>query len=245
MNKQGSTLLEQAMRLQQEGELAKSEAILLYLTRKFPNEADYYYQLGNLFFHSSNLKKAQKAFQAALQINPNHTDASIALSVLYNDVGHYGAAKKVYQAAKGKVELSPSEHLMGDTHLKRKFALKHLELAEMYLLYEQLDDAMREYLKVLTLDATLVEARIKLAKVYVQKGMMSKGLYELKKAKNDFPDSDEVRMALGILHFSQGRVIEAQTEWEKILERNPHSSEARVYLNISQTAGETTLNELF
>ena len=61
MNKQGSTLLEQAMRLQQEGELAKSEAILLYLTRKFPNEADYYYQLGNLFFHSSNLKKAQKA----------------------------------------------------------------------------------------------------------------------------------------------------------------------------------------
>ena len=50
-----------------------------------------------------------------------------------------------------------------------KFALKHFELAEMYMVYNRYDDALFEYNKVIALDTENLDARVKVAKVYAKK----------------------------------------------------------------------------
>ena len=64
---------------------------------------------------------------------------------------------------------------------------------------------------------------------------------ELSRLKNEYPAYAPARVALGILYYGNGNIIEAQTEWEHVLGREPQNSEASMYLNISRTATETTL----
>ena len=48
-------------------------------------------------------------------------------------------------------------------------------------------------------------------------------------------------MALGILYYGSGRVLEARREWERVLSFEPKHEEAQMYLNLSKTATETRL----
>ena len=64
---------------------------------------------------------------------------------------------------------------------------------------------------------------------------------ELKILKNEEPNYALARVALGIIHYGNGDVLEAQSEWEKVLLKDPFNQEAAMYLNLSKTATETTL----
>ena len=59
--------------------------------------------------------------------------------------------------------------------------------------------------------------------------------------KNEHPTYLEARVALGILYYGNGKILEAQSEWERVLSKEPHNQEAGMYLNLSKTATETTL----
>lgn len=197
-----------------------------------------FYYLANIFHMKGEIGKAIKAFNKVLSLDPGHTDASISLSVLYNDIGHYEAGKKVFNQASERVK-STSAQTPDDQHVNKKFALKHLEIADLYLSYNRFDEALFEYEKVIGLDPENLESRIKVAKVYAKRGFTSKSLEELKKLLNERPSYMPARLALGILYYGMGRVLEAQTEWEKVVSREPFNAEAKMYLNLSQTATET------
>ena len=46
---------------------------------------------------------------------------------------------------------------------------------------------------------------------------------------------------MGILHYGNGNIIEAQAEWEKVLIKDPKNEEALMYLNLAKAATETKL----
>lgn len=50
---------------------------------------DAFHLLGFVYSKKGKFKKAILAFQKALSLDPTHTEAAIALSSLYNDVGRY------------------------------------------------------------------------------------------------------------------------------------------------------------
>ena len=75
-----------------------------------------------------------------------------------------------------------------------------------------------------------------------KKGFKSKAIDELTKLKNEQPDFHTARVALGVLYFGLGNVLEAQTEWEKVLAKDPKNSEAMTYLELSKNASEVSLN---
>jgi tetratricopeptide (TPR) repeat protein len=198
-----------------------------------------YFYIGNIFHIKGQLGKAVKAFNKVLEIDPNHTDASISLSVILNDIGKYEEAKSIFDKANNHVK--KENQGFNDPHINKKFAAKHYEIAEMYFTYNRYDEALFEYEKSSGLDPENLEVRIKIAKVYSKKGFISKALEVLKKLRSEYVNYIPARIAIGLLHYGSGNVLEAQTEWQNALQKDPGNEELQMYLKLSTNATETTL----
>jgi tetratricopeptide (TPR) repeat protein len=232
-------LFNSALELFNKNSLKKSFMLFEELLQLKPKSSDAYFYMGNIFHIQGQLGKAIKAFNKVLELNPDHTDASISLSVILNDIGQYEQAQKIFEKANTKVKNETQG--IQDPHINKKFSLKHFELAEMYFSYNRYEESLFEYNKASGLDPDNLEIRIKIAKVYSKKGYISKALEELKKLKSEHPAYTPARVALGLLHYGKGNTLEAQTEWQTALGKDPHNEEILMYLNLSKTATETNL----
>ncbi len=202
-----------------------------------------YFHLANVFHLLGEIGKAIKAFNKVLGLEPEHTDAAIGLSVLYNDIGRYDEAKKIFERADARVKSGKmSSGSFEDQHINSKFSHKHYELAEMYMTYQRFDEALFEYNKAIKLNPSYLEARLKIAKVYAKKNFLNKALDELKKLKNEFPNYLPARNALGILYYGSGYILEAQNEWGRVVAKDPDNREAKMYINLAKTATETSVH---
>lgn len=223
------------------GEFQNSQTILNEVIEIDDKNIEALFLLANLFHRKGEIGKAIKSFNRVLLLDPCHTDAAVSLSVLYNDIGKYEEAKKIFDKANERVKSRNSGNLMEDLHINKKFSQKHFEIADLYMTYNRYDEALFEYNKATHLDPDNLEARVKVAKVYAKKGFMGKAFEELRKVKNEAPNYPPARIALGILHYGNGNILDAQTEWEKILAKEPGNKEAAMYINLSKTATETSL----
>ncbi len=223
-------------------EYKKAQVVLNEIIESDDKNIDALFLMANIFHINGEIGKAIKAFTKVLTLNPEHTDSAISLSVLYNDIGQYEEARKVFEKANERVKSKGAgAGLMEDTHINKKFSSKHFELADLYLSYNRYDEALFEFNKVVALDPTNLEAKIKIAKVYAKKGFIAKAIEELRTLKNEEPNYAPARIALGVIHYGNGNVLEAQAEWEKVILKDPFNQEASMYLNLSKTATETNL----
>lgn len=234
-------LLKKAKDAFHKNDLKTAGLLLNEVIEQNPNSTEGFFYLANVFHVKGELGKAIKAFSRVLELDPNHTDAAISLSVIYNDIGKYEEAKAIFEKANNQVKNTQSQGL-ADPHLNKKFSLKHYEIAEMYASYSRYDEALFEYNKAASLDPDNLEIRIKIAKNYTKKGFTSKAFEELKRLKNEHPGYMPVRIALGLLFYGNGNIIEAQAEWQNVLSREPSHPEATMYMNLSRGATETTVN---
>lgn len=236
-------LYHSARDLYERGEYKKAQMLLNEIIESDDRHENAMYLLANIFHINGEIGKAIKAFQKVLEINPENTDSAISLSVLYNDIGQYEEARKVFENANERVrgKAKTNSVLIDDRHINKKFSSKHFELAELYMSYHRFDEALFEYNKSIALDQENLEARIKVAKCYAKKGFLQKAIDELRTLKNEQPHYAPARIALGVLHYGNGSVIEAQSEWEKVLLKDPTNAEAQMYLNLAKTATETVL----
>ncbi len=233
-------LLKKAKEAFQKNDLKTASLFLNEIIDQNPNATEAYFYLANVFHVRGELGKAIKGFQRVLELDPNHTDAAISLSVIYNDIGKYEEAKAIFEKANNQVKNSQGQGV-ADPHLNKKFSLKHYEIAEMYVSYGRCDEALFEYNKAIALDPDNLEIRIKVAKAYTKKGFTSKAFDELRRLKNENPGYMPVRIALGLLYYGNGNIIEATAEWQNVLSREPNHPEAMMYVNLSRTASETTV----
>lgn len=234
-------LLKKAKDAFQKNDLKTASLLLHEVIEQNPNSTEGFFHLANVFHVRGELGKAIKAFSRVLELDPNHTDAAISLSVIYNDIGKYEEAKAIFEKANNQVKNTQGQGL-ADPHLNKKFSLKHYEIAEMYASYGRYDEALFEYNKAATLDSDNLEIRIKIAKNYTKKGFTSKAFEELKRLKNEHPGYMPARIALGLLYYGNGNVVEAQAEWQNVLSREPNHPEATMYVNLSRGATETNLS---
>lgn len=236
-----SDLLKKAKEAFQKNDLKTASLFLNEIIEQNPNATEAFFYLANVFHVRGELGKAIKAFQRVLELDPHHTDAAISLSVIYNDIGKYEEAKAIFEKANNQVKNTQTSGLT-DPHLNKKFSLKHYEIAEMYASYGRAEEALFEYNKAATLDPDNLEIRIKIAKTYTKKGFTSKAFDELKRLKNEHPGYMPARIAMGLLFFGNGNIIEAQAEWQNVLSREPAHPEANMYIQLSRGATETTVS---
>jgi len=231
-------LVSTATELFNKNALKKSFALFSEALEIDQKNVDAHFYIGNIFHIQGQLGKAVKAFNKVLELDPGHTDAAISLSVILNDIGRYEDAQKIFEKANEKVKSKGVQ----DPHINKKFAQKHFETAEMYFSYNRYDEALSEYNKSITLDSENLDVRIKIAKVYSKKGYFSKAFEELRKLKSEKPSYIPARIALGLLHYGKGNTVEAQSEWQSALMKDPKNEEVLMYLNLSSGASETNLH---
>ncbi|MCO4753881.1 MAG: tetratricopeptide repeat protein [Bacteriovoracaceae bacterium] len=239
-NKRETQLLAQGKELFNKNALTKAQQTFEEVIEANPSCSEAFFFIGNIFHIKGQLGKAVKAFNKVIEIDPNHTDAAISLSVILNDIGKYEEAKEIFEKANDQVKKESSG--IQDPHINKKFSQKHYEIAEMYFSYNRYDESLFEYNKASALDPENLEIGIKVAKVYSKKGFLSKAIEVLKKLKNENPGYTPARVALGLLHYGTGNVLEAQTEWQNALAKDPSNEELQMYLNLSKSATETNLS---
>lgn len=194
--------------------------------------------LGTCHYMQGRLSNAIECFKKILSIDPKHTDSAISLSIIYNDIGRYDEAKRIYQVANQSLQLKRQG---SDDLLDRKFSLKHIELGDLYFKYHRYDDALNDYSRAARLDPGQLDIRIKLAKVYAKKGFTTRAIQELQQLCHEHSGFLPARVHLGLMYFSQGNVIDAQLEWERALQQDPANPEIRTYLDMAKHATETSV----
>lgn len=194
-----------------------------------PDNADFFYLRGLLRSYQGKLVESIDDLKQSLNLEPKHTDAAVCLSVILNDIGRYDEAKKIFEQANQSVFLKQAGD---DEQIDRRFAVKHFELGDLYFRYRRFDEAIEEYNKAILLDPVTVELRVKRAKAFAKKGFITRAIQDLQSLKNERATDLSVRIQLGLLHYSQGNALDAELEWESVLEMDPVHREAIAYLDL-------------
>ena len=202
-----------------------------------PDNSDYYYLRGLMRSYQGRLVDSIEDLKHALHMEPKHTDAAVCLSIILNDIGRYDEAKKVFEQANQSVFL---KQIGDDLQIDRRFAVKHFELGDLYFRYRRFDEAIEEYNKAILLDPQSSEMRIKRAKSYAKKGFITRAIQDLQQLKQERPFDPSVRVQLGLLHYSQGNALDAELEWESVLELDPVHREAIAYLDLIKSTRQKT-----
>lgn len=208
---------------------AEAERVIAEGIRIEPDSADLYYLRGILRSHQGKLSQSIDDLKQALHYDPKHTDAAVCLSVILNDIGKYDEAKRIFEKANQSVFL---KQLGEDAQIDRRFSVKHFELGDLYFRYRRFDEAIEQYNKAIILDPTAIPIHIRRTKAYAKKGFMTRAIQELQQLKVQHPSELAIRIQLGLLHYSQGNSLDAQLEWESVLEHDPVHREASSYLEL-------------
>jgi tetratricopeptide (TPR) repeat protein len=214
-------------------EYHKAENYLRQALEKGVKYADVYNMLGVIDHIEGKFDIAIDMFKKALKINSGYTEAIINLAVLYNDLGHYEDAKKLYtklsQSHKGK------KHKI-EPVLKGKLSNLHANIGDIYRSLGLYDHAIEEYVKALSLNPTYVDIRTKLGISYRENDELQKSLSELKKVTKGDSSYITARIQLGVTYYSMGKLTEAKKQWNTALKKDPKNEYAQMYLRLAESA---------
>ncbi len=218
----------------QNHEYEKAERYLAEVVKQHRGFADVFNMLGVIYHDQGKFSQAQAAFEEALGINPQYTEAALNLAVTYNDLGRYQEAKEVYSKAMARLRAQPRSL---DPYVRGKLANMHADLGEAYCSVALYDEAVREYQKALEMCPTFVDIRVRLGLTYRDRGDLESALREFEDARRGNPGYTPARVHLGLTLYSLGRREEACREWEEVLAREPDNKRVQLYLKLGREEG--------
>jgi tetratricopeptide (TPR) repeat protein len=231
-------LLDAAREKLKNGENAMAERLLqqlVLLNNKIP---EIFQMLGTIYYDQGKFTRAIQSFKRALEIDPGFTDASIGLSIIYNDLGKYNEGKLVFEEAQRALA---QRRTKADPYVEERLSAKHLELGDMYFQYHRYDEALEQYYKALNLTSRKPDVHMKIVEIYLRKNQGSKAVKELKRVIESYPAYVPAKLKLGVVYYNSNRVVEAIQEWEGVLMRDPNHSDAVNYIKLAQEVGVTSL----
>lgn len=212
-------------------EFVRAHSLIHEKLKRDPQSADAYYLWGVASYFEGKVGPTIKALKKALEIDPRHTDSAICLSVLLNDLGRYDEARKIFEQANHSV-VHKKDGVVSS--IDQKFSVKHLELGDLYFRYRRYDEAVEEYSKSILLNPQHLDTRIRRAKAYARKGYVTRAMQDLQTLKHEHAHFLPARVQLGLLHYSQGNLIDAELEWETVISLHPDHREARAFLEMAK-----------
>jgi len=225
------TALEKANNAFQAGRYNEALGLYLSLSRDHPGYADIFNKLGLILHHNGDTTKAIDYFEKALKINPLYTEASLNLTISYNDIGEYEKASKIFSHAAEVVWEGDSKI---DPFVQGKLANEHATLGDTYYEAGLLEEAEKQYRTVLGMRPNFVDVLTKLGITLREKGDFDEAIAHFKKAKKINARYIRALIHLGITYYSKGFTDLALIEWETASKINPEGKEARVYLALAR-----------
>ena len=224
-------LFEAAKEYFNEGHYKVVEPMLQQLLIVDQKNPEVHYMIGTLAFEKGQLKKAIESFRRSLQIDPHFTDASIGLSIIFNDLGRYDEGKKVFEEAYALMKQKGSED---KPYVNEKIANKHEELGDLYFLYKKYEDALENFNRAVQLSKEKTRFVIKSIDCLLQMKLLSRALREAEQYENQSGNNVELLLKIAQIHYQLGDHSRASEYWEKVLQKDPHNSEAANYLKHSR-----------
>ncbi len=208
---------------------ARAERCLIAVLREGRQYADLLNILGLIYHHQGKFNNAIDAFREALAVNPDYLEACLNLAILYNDLGEYKEARKLYKHLGRK----PSKQRTTiDPILKGKMANWHSEIGDTYRRLGYFKEAIEEYEKALGLAPEFADIRIRLGIALREIGQLIRSRKEFKKALDQKPHLIDASVQMGVTLYLGGKTNEAILEWKKVLKKDPTHPKALLYLSL-------------
>jgi tetratricopeptide (TPR) repeat protein len=206
------------------------------VTAKDAKDAESWVVLGRLYRFENNSVDAEKAYNAAIQADPDNEDALTGLALLYSDVGD---TRRAIEKLKAVTDKNPSERTLAllarayrelrdyksaAEALERAVALAPddtrliAELADNLFLSNQLDEALHLYQQLAADDPQNPMLPLRISEIYRVKRDFAKARESLTQAKALDPDSLDVRIDEINLLETEGKTNEAITSLKGLLE---------------------------
>jgi tetratricopeptide (TPR) repeat protein len=206
------------------------------ITEKEPKDADSWVMLGRLYRVSNNSPEAEKAFNAAIQADPDNEDALTQLGVLYAELGDSKRAIEKLKSATGKSPNERSLALLAEQYeqlhdykgaaevLKQALELAPDNgriargLAQDLMFSDQLDEALKLYGQLSTEEPRDPQIPMYMSEIYRAKRDFAKSREALNKAKTLGAEGMEVRYQEIKLLEAEGKTDQALTALKAILD---------------------------
>lgn len=213
---------------------AQAESYLKRVLEKSGRYADVLNMMGVIAHVEGRFASAIDLFRQALEINPRYTEATLNLAVLYNDLGQYAEAKKLYARLMGG---KGTAHAQIEPVLRGKLSNLHADIGDIYRSIGLYAHSIEEYRKALTLNPTYFDIRTKLGQALRENGSCAESLKELKGVLRSDGRYAPALIQMGITYYSIGNVEEAKKAWKATLVKEPDNEYARMYLRLSEAMG--------
>ena len=154
--------------------------LLEAMALEYPNDANVYYELGNLYYDDVLPVDARNSYDKALSLDPAHNMARVNLAMLLAESDEPDSAKILLEQA---IELDPDD------------AKAYSNLGMVY--YTELDVARAvDYLtKAIELDPKSAEAHYNLGLAFAESGLLLEAIREWRLVLELVPESDTAQRA--------------------------------------------------
>ncbi|MBI5526708.1 MAG: tetratricopeptide repeat protein [Deltaproteobacteria bacterium] len=192
--------------------------------------ADVYYMMGIIFYHKGDLKKACGYLEEAVAINPGYTEAATNLALVYNELGNYRDARRVYDTM-AKTS-SPVREGELEPYLKSKVANMYADIGDVFRSCGHHILAVEEYRRALGFCPQYLDIRNKLAQSLRDLGRHEDAITAFREILGANANFHGARVNLGVTLYATGRHAEAAAEWREVLRRDYANKSARMYLRM-------------
>lgn len=175
-----------------------------------------------------DFKNSIALYKKILHQKPNCTQAALAISVLYNDLGQYNKAQVYFKQAT-REKTKPNL-----TALKSEVIKKYQELAAIYTKHKQPQVSIKYQLTALALNPTDKNIYISLGENLIRLGQYSKAISIFKYLHSQDPRSYKIQFQLAHTYYKNKQTLQASIIWNNLSKKFPNKQEARVLGQLAQ-----------
>lgn len=214
----------------------------LKITENDPKDTEAWLTLGRLHKISQNSVESEKAFQKALDLDPENEDALTGLALVYSDLGDARRASELLKRVSDKspnlrtfMALAGSYEQMKEYGLAAETLRKALELAPenpdlkralaQSLLYsDQYDESLKLYTELIAEDAKDVQSWLRISQIHRERRNWEEARKAINEAKKLEPDNLEIVFNEVGIFEAEGKLGEAVAGMKNVLESTAKKS---------------------
>ena len=216
-----------------------------------PDDVESLFWLAGLYEHMGNYDEAVNTYHTVLEVDAGNLDALLYLGALHARNRRYDEAREILERLIGLDEQSYAGHkylarLYRELRYfdkaigayERALALNWsaplaMEAAEVLEQQGRDEDAVELYRGVLEEDEASVQARERLANIYLRQGDVDQALAELEEMRQYSQDVRKVDFFIGRVLLDQDRLAAAVAKFSQLLAEEPEQTGARYMLAVT------------
>lgn len=204
--------------LEREGNEQQAGRELEIAVEKLPDSASANYSLAVWRLNHAEYELAMKHVRAALELNPKHPRAMVALGKLYWEQGDF---QRSYEAFQSAIAIAPND------------SVSRLAFAQLLLAAGRVDDAIAQYETVIDRYPFHADAIATLGELLLQQGDLARAETLCRRAVVLAPEWHFAHANLGLVLLNQGNLDEAIREFQIALRLRTDAEEVRINLGVA------------